>query len=257
MQKIFFSKAHLLFLCLFFGNSVGCLAQTETILNEANQSFSEKKYDAAIVKYQQLLTKNGQSPEIEYNLANSFYQQDELGRAILHYYRAAKLAPFDVDINHNLALVESVQADKLSTIKPFFLIRWLKTARNLLSSDTWAITGLLFVAMFGVCMLGWLFGEQRNQKRKSFFFGLAFLAASTLPFWAATELFQLENHSGFGIILPAEVAIRSAPDPESEIVVSIHEGLKIELLDTIGDWLKIELPNGEQGWIPIGAAEEV
>jgi SH3-like domain-containing protein len=51
--------------------------------------------------------------------------------------------------------------------------------------------------------------------------------------------------------------MRSAPDAESESILVIHEGLKVDLLDIISGWTKVQLPNGDQGWIPLGVAIEI
>ncbi len=234
-------------------------AQTslKATLQEASTAFDSKDYVLAIKIYESITHNNGKSAEIAYNLGNAYYQNNEIGRAILQYERGLKIAPFDSDIIHNLSVAAHTQTDNLVAIKPFFLIRWVKAIRNFFGSDTWAAFGLLFMAVFAGGLLIWLFGGTREQKRKGFILGLLALLFSILPFYASYDRSKLEEHSGFAIILAKETAFRSAPDSESEMILPLHEGLKIELLDAIGEWVKIELPNGEQGWILASAAEEI
>ena len=36
----------------------------------------------------------------------------------------------------------------------------------------------------------------------------------------------------------------------SEEIFKLHEGLKINIKETINDWSLIELSNGSEGWVP-------
>ncbi len=258
MQKtIFYFLFFWSILFLGMANDVAAQAAPSSLLEEANTAFTAKDYTKASKIYEGLLQNRGKSSGLEYNLANSYFNAQELGQAILHYERAIRIAPFDNNIAHNLAIAQHTQVDNIPTIKGFFLLRWILGLRNLLSSDSWAVVGLLLMAGFAAGMLIWLFGESREIKRKGFLYGLLLLFLSFLPFWASYELSALEIHSGMAVILAKEVQMHSAPDVESETVLLIHEGLKVDLLDTIGDWVKVQLPNGEQGWIPAGAAVEI
>ncbi len=262
MQKLIKAVFFLQIFTLFFlkqGGQGVLYAQNSLKLDlqAATTAFDNNDYSAAIKIYENIVRNNGKSAEIEYNLANTYYQTNQIGHAILHYERALKIAPFDADIINNLSMATQRQTDNLVAIKPFFLIQWIKAIRNFLGSDSWAAIGLLFIAAFAAALLVWLFGENRAQKRKGFIYGLLALFVSILPFYASYERSKLELHSGFAIVLDKEIALRSAPDSESEMILPLHEGLKIELLDTIGDWVKIELPNGDQGWILTNAVIEI
>jgi tetratricopeptide (TPR) repeat protein len=228
-----------------------------TLFAKANAEVAAGNHVAAIHTYEDLLGSGVRSAAVCYNLGNAYLAQHEVGKAILYYERAARLAPFDADITHNLAAANTQIKDDIAPISRFFLIRWLKWVRNLISSDGWAIIGLLCIVVFGVGMCVWLLGTSRQQKRNGFVYGLVALVISILPFWCAYELLTIENHSGFAIILLPETTLRTAADTESPEIMALHEGLKVELLDNTQDWYKIELPNGEQGWILAGTVAEI
>ena len=49
--------------------------------------------------------------------------------------------------------------------------------------------------------------------------------------------------------MSAVSVVRSSPDDKSgtELFV-LHEGTKVKILESVGDWDKIELQDGRQGW---------
>ena len=61
----------------------------------------------------------------------------------------------------------------------------------------------------------------------------------------------------FGIVITHETALKNAPDPNATTVNTLHEGLKIEILDKIGTMTKVKLPNGEDGWLAATDVEKI
>ena len=88
--------------------SQSCFAdatQQKGLLQQANNAYHERDYDLAVKIYEQLINENGYSAGILYNLANTYAQKGETGRAIVNYQRARLLAPGDPDIKGNLEVV--------------------------------------------------------------------------------------------------------------------------------------------------------
>jgi uncharacterized protein YgiM (DUF1202 family) len=59
------------------------------------------------------------------------------------------------------------------------------------------------------------------------------------------------------ILISEYIYLKSGPDDASTDILKIHEGLKVNLLDKIGEWHKVKLSNGEEGWLPEGVLEEI
>ena len=228
-----------------------------TVFAQANRAIAAGDTATATRYYEELIGSGVHSAAVFYNLANVCAAQQQRGKAILNYERAARLAPFDAEVQHNLAVTNAQIKDEIEPMHPFFLVRWVKWVRHLLSADVWAVIGLLIMAFFGVSTGVWLLGTSRKQKRDGFVYAILSLLLSIVPFWFSYELSTLENHSGFAIVLLPETTLHTAADTESPEVRVIHEGLKIELLDETQDWCKVELPNGEQGWLLAGAISEI
>ena len=103
----------------------------------------------------------------------------------------------------------------------------------------------------------WLAGRSRQQKKTGFIFGLLLITISLLPFYLAFDRKKQESNSGLAVIMAAEVNLRSAPDESSAAVLLLHEGTSVDLTDQIGEWYKVELQNGEQGWLPKRKLEKI
>ena len=52
-------------------------------------------YEEAARTYQHLVGLGYEDATLYYNLANAYYKSEDMGRAILNYLRARRLAPFD------------------------------------------------------------------------------------------------------------------------------------------------------------------
>jgi len=72
---------------------------------QCNGAYSRGDYDLAVSCYHHLVDRHGYSSSLLYNLANSYAQQGDIGKAILNYERALQLQPNDPDILGNLQLV--------------------------------------------------------------------------------------------------------------------------------------------------------
>ena len=59
---------------------------------------------------------------------------------------------------------------------------------------------------------------------------------------------KLSVHDDAIIITPA-VTIRSSPDETGTELFILHEGSKVRIEDTVGDWLEIRISDGNKGWI--------
>ena len=58
-----------------------------------------------------------------------------------------------------------------------------------------------------------------------------------------------------GIVFNGKVNVKSAPDTKQKTLMVIHEGTKVTIIEPKNDWLKVELPNGNIGWIEAGALQ--
>lgn len=75
-------------------------------------------------------------------------------------------------------------------------------------------------------------------------------------FIANRQINYFESHRQ-AIIFGPSVVVKVSPDSKSNSLFVIHEGLKVDVLSTNNDWIRIRLANGNEGWITYTDAKEI
>ncbi len=224
---------------------------------QAQAYYRDGQYEQAVRVYEGLLEQGYRDARLYYNLGNAYYRLDRRGEAVLAYERARRLDPSDTDIRHNLELIRARMPEPVNPVPAFFLKRWWESLRDAASPTTWGIVVvvLLWLGVGGMTL--WLRGASRSHRKWGFVCGVIFLAGSLLPFFLAADRQANLRRSGQAVVMTGEIRLRSAPEETSQSVRNLYEGMVLDLLDVIGDWYKVRLADGEQGWVQMSAVEEI
>lgn len=246
---------------LFFVLSlVSCLtsnvfAQSATQLyTSANTLYKSNQFEQSAAAYEKILMQGYRTPEVYYNLGNSYFKTHNTGKAILNFERAHKLAPEDEDITHNLKLAQLKTVDKLIPVPQLGIVTsW----NNLLASQSakgWGIFALAFLwaSLVVFAIYYFLF---KNKLLFAFCFLLFVFSIASVSL--AFKQSNAEENSSCAILLVENVNVKSAPDANGTDLFTIHEGLKLELCDQVGNWTKIRLADGKVGWIEKNIFEKI
>ena len=60
-----------------------------------------------------------------------------------------------------------------------------------------------------------------------------------------------------GIVMIPVSSVKSSPGEEGKSLFILHEGTRVEILDELGSWLKIQISDGRQGWMPAGDVQAI
>jgi len=108
---------------LFFMITAQGFCQTaEEIYAKANLNYENWEYEKAISLYETLVKMDRTSPEVFYNLGSSFFKLRKIGKAIVNYERARRIAPRDRDMRLNLKLAKEMAVDKITVSDRGFLL---------------------------------------------------------------------------------------------------------------------------------------
>ncbi|HOG75538.1 MAG TPA: tetratricopeptide repeat protein [Candidatus Marinimicrobia bacterium] len=245
---------YLRLLILILSLTVGLIAENpaelDSLFEQGNRAYQEENYPEAIRLYESIIARGYESGPLYFNLGNAYYRVNNIGRAILNYERAARLMPNDPNVAFNLQLANLSVKDRVEAPPPFFLFRWYQNILNLFSTRGWAVIFSILLLIAASSFAVWLNLDLRRLRRgiKSLF-----IVSGALSIIVALILFQkyrIETASDFGIVLSGTVSSLSAPQAGSTELFIIHEGTKFKILDSDGNWLKIELVDGKQGWVP-------
>ncbi len=231
-------------------NQAGPTSEAVAFFQKGNTAYQAENYQEAIEIYQTLLDNGYHSGALYYNLGNAYYKIGEIGEAILNYKRALKWRPHDSNIQFNLRLAQLLVKDRIEGPPEFFLFRWHGKFINLLSSKGW---GGLFSAVFLLTALWTALYYHWDWKRFHWIAKrgmIVLILLGLLTLYALITRYNLEVNRHQGVIVSQSVRSLAAPQTGSTELFIIHEGTEVEILDRDAKWIKIELIDGKQGWIP-------
>lgn len=215
-----------------------------------DEAYINNDFTKASKIYEYILSKNGKSAEIYYNLGNCYYKMNFIAKAIINYERALLLSPGDADIRFNLEIARSKTVDKVGEVPQFFIITWVQAIINFISVDAWAIFGVVFFIIFISGLSIYIFSRKIVYKKISFLGSLLSLTFAILSYTFAYIQNERIKDCSNAIIVTSSVTVKSTPNALGTDLFIIHEGRKVILKDTsMKDWKEIKLEDGNVGWV--------
>lgn len=225
------------------------LFSQEEIFKKGNEAYNEKNYIQAIEFYQELIDQEYLSSDLYLNLGNSYLQTNQIGRAVLSYEKGLKLDQRHQELQQNLEYANKVVSTQITVIPDFFLARYWNKIVHTLSSSSWSFVQILFAGLAIVGLWFWLMGAQLKRKRNGFVGLITAMVLLGLSLIMGKQKLNYESTNTHAIVLADSVGLLSSASQTSEIKTTLSEGVKVKLLDTIGDFYKVELLDKEIGWI--------
>jgi tetratricopeptide (TPR) repeat protein len=244
-------KKVLIILCVLFLSITGKAEQAspEILMEKANQAYSATDYPGAINLYDSVLSSGYESAVLYFNLGNAHFKMSDIPSAILYYEKAKKLDPTDEDIMFNLDLANSRIIDKMEPLPEFFLKTWLRSVRDILSSNQWAKLMIVFFILALLSIGIFIISRAVIIRKISFWINMVsiVLVVASLIF-SLNGYHEYKRHSS-AIIFTPTVTVKSSPSENSVDLFVIHEGTKVFISDQVEGWSEVRLANGNVGWI--------
>lgn len=229
--------------------SFGLMAQNNVLFDKANTFYNEGKYAEAIDTYNHILETGKHSAELYFNLGNAHYKLNNIAPSIYFYEKALQLSPNDEDIKNNLSFAKNMTIDDIDIIPKTGLSKIINTLTNYLSFDGWAKAVVVFVFCFIILFLTYYFAYSTLRKRVAFLTSMASLFLFCITLALAFHKYNLDQNDRPAIIFAPESKVKSEPNSRSEELFRLHEGTKVQIMDTISHWKKIKLSDGKTGWV--------
>ena len=222
-----------LILLLAFGSAQAANERFAT----ATAAYHNGHYELAIDNYE-LLTRDGLSSTLLYNLANSYAQNGQTGMAILNYERAARLAPGDSDIQGNLELLrkEKTLFQEEQTLSQRLI--------RLLALDYWTILATLGFMLFATCLLFPVTPRIKTNTRR-------FVAAASLLLLivSGVGVAGQYHHYHDAVVVVADARLRISPFESAAASGSIQEGRLLTPVKTHNNYTLVNDETGRSGWL--------
>jgi tetratricopeptide (TPR) repeat protein len=229
----------------------------EQLLASATAAYEAGRYGEAITDYEQLAQQCGTSASLNYNLGNAYFKDKQYARAILHYERALLQDPSDEDAANNLAMAQANTVDKIESIEPIIFAQWSRSVRNSMSCDAWAWLSICLFILFIVGLFLYFFLHNSRVRRLGFFGGVIALVLCLVAINYAGQQYDNLMVRDHAIIMSPTVTVRSSPAESGTQLFTLHEGTKVKVRSSLGQWLEIELADGNVGWIPDSDLETI
>ncbi len=251
-----FSIGAYIFFFLFFLKAASA-QDANALLQQAADAYSNGDYKAAITQYEQVLAKGQHAFEVYYNLGNAYFKNNQIAPAILNYERAALLDPADADLQHNLAMAKSRTVDKIDILAVPEFVTGYKSFVNALPADRWGTWSIIaFVLMLGA-IAAFLYLTQRWMKQLALGSGVLLALLAIVFFFFGWQQSNWLNSRKEAIIFQPSITVTSTPDNAGEELFVLHEGTKVRIVERFRDWVRIRIGDGNTGWMPVEAAEEI
>jgi hypothetical protein len=220
-------------------------------VSAANQLYAVGHYGVAARIYEQLIAQEVQESVVFYNLGNAYYQQGDLGHAILNYERAARLAPRDGDIRANLELARAQAVDLFPEAAAGPINGVARATSNWLTLNETAVLALALWFVFGFLLLAWRQiqpGSARSGVKYALVVTAVLLALAGV---ALGSRLYTDRAQPDGVVVADSVAVSSGPEEGQATEFSLHSGAEVTIVETHGDWIRLDVPgDAVEGWIP-------
>ena len=218
-------------------------------LKDAEKAYDSKNFKISIHHYQKLINEGYKSYQLYFNLGNSYYRNNELGKAIYYYELASKSNPADDDIKINLAIATSKTIDKVNSKENFFITAIKTNILLSFSTFTWSIFTISFISLASILFFIFINSNNILIKRISFIGTCFCFILFTLSYFLGYTSLKSKSENKFAIITSKEIKILNEPTISGISKFNLHEGTKIRIVENKGEWILIKLDNGNEGWI--------
>ncbi len=245
--------------CLFMARGTGLAAQAHAdtgipkqvhavqdnagVFVDAVRAYKAGDYAAAAAQFEAIAATHVKNPDLFYNTGNAYLKAKDIGRAILWYERAKKLAPSDPDLKFNLAYAQSLLKDKREAGFSFadILYFW----QGLVSLKWLQYTSVTL----SFCFFIWA-TVQKIRGRQIFsavgIFIFLIFAATTL---AAGLEYNRINSDVKAVVLAEQADVRSGTMDNATLLFDLHAGTRVHVLEKKENYIKIRFAKDKVGWV--------
>lgn len=242
MKKILILLTLLCPVCLF--------AQTpRELIQQGNEAYGKSDFVGAANAYNAILDAGYVSADLYYNLGNAYYRQEEYGLAILNYERALRLKPNFRDARQNLQLANTKTEDEITQLPEIFIVQWARSLTSWFSPMGWRVVLLVLLAVLAALVVVIFLSQEYVWRKRSLIGSIFVVVLLLLALACAIASSVRANQHNQAIVTAPMIVVKSSPESGSVDKLILHEGTKVGIDETLGDWHKIHIADGNTGWV--------
>lgn len=226
---------------------------------KADSAYTADDFTTAANLYSKIISEQGSSPQLYYNLGNSYYRLGKLGKAIVNYERALRIDPQFEEAKTNLEFVNSRIYDKPGE-RGSFLSNTFHRFATIATANTLAWSAFtLFVLTLSAIAL-YYFSPIVSLRKYGFFGAIILFLLFIATIILAIKAKHIANDNDTAIIISPSAMLSTSPrEPKDrrEEAMILHEGTKLHIIDSISatadtaglKWLDVQIDNHHRAWI--------
>ncbi len=220
----------------------------ESIFEKGNLAFQNGNYDLAIEYYKQIEANELESPELYFNMGNSYFKLDQIGMAILYFEKAKRLEPLSEDVLANLKLAKRKVLDDIELPDQLFIFDVYQSLKFSFTINQWLWAAALFFSL----IFAFLWVKRWLVQQFQGVFSIAALIMSIgFIFSALIALVRIGDfETKQGVVIEAASEVYTSPNENNQAFI-LHEGTSFEIKRKVNGRYEISLIDGKTGWISV------
>lgn len=197
--------------------------------------------------FEALLADGVSNGYLHYNLANAYLQLDDLGRAILHYRRGERLIGADEQLRANLNFARSIRRNRIQASGEKAIWETVFFWHFETSIHVRFVVGMLAYIGFWLLLVLRIYRKRAGLVPAVCLLALLWMSAGTsvlIESWNRSHVLE-------GVTVQDDIIVRKGNGEASAAALreELHAGVEFVILEERPGWYRIELPDGNSGWI--------
>lgn len=248
----------LLGLCMVILAHGAGMAQTGAafaeLFEQAQVAYQQGDFAEAVAAYSALVEGGVSSAAVYQNLGSAYYQQGEIGYALVNYLRADRLDPRYRPLDALIARVRAERIDRLAGEAALIDALGTVTEPHLALGELVWMCLALWVLLWGI--FGQMLAGERWQVRLR---GIALIVscAAGVLFAALALRIYVTDQRPPAVVVTLSATVMSGPGEGYLPLYTLYTGAEMRLLATDTGWARFVLADGRHGWIAQEQIEQV
>ena len=231
----------------------GLLGQVEYSISAASEALQGADYRLAAQILDSLEMTGAVNPNFYLAKGNAHFEAGQPGRAILAYERGLRLRPKQPDLLNNLRFVREQAGISTPDIPAFFLLGAWRSAGAFLGNKTSFVLSLIFWWLAVAGAVWWYLRKDKMEEKRRFVLlpaALLFALLALLFYGLGESRTNYLDRSDEAILLSGATLLVS-PTAEGSVEAQLPEGVKLYITDRVNRYVKVQLVDGQTGYLPV------
>jgi tetratricopeptide (TPR) repeat protein len=250
----------LILACTLCGASARADSLRDTF-SRGNAAYARGDYQAAISEYSTLLESGVSDVSVSHNLAAAYGSIGKYGQAIRYFERALGEAPGDDGADRGLKLARDLLGERQAKERGEAIVAERPPLSSAIFADisenALAVLLLASSTVFGATLLLLLFARAEAQRIAlgiAAGAGILFALMSGFGLWAKADFGAAGARA---VVISEHAPVREGPDPAARLSSELSEGESVRILANEGDFSRVKLTRGGEGYVMKSALGEI